>query len=53
MKTKLLTVLGVLITLMVAVPSILSYRATLNNTTLNLEEELTATIVTGSRYDNR
>ena len=44
-KTKLLTTLGVLITLMVAVPSILSYRSTLNNTTKSLEEELTATIV--------
>lgn len=44
-KTKLLTTLGLLITLMVAVPSILSYRTTLNNTTKNLEEELTATIV--------
>ncbi len=44
-KTKLLTTLGVLITLMVAVPSILSYKSTLNNTTKNLEEELTATIV--------
>jgi methyl-accepting chemotaxis protein len=43
-KTKLLTVLGVLITLMVAVPSILSYRATLNNTSLALEEQLTAAI---------
>lgn len=43
-KTKLLTVLGVLITLMVAVPGVLSYRATLYNTTLNLEMELTAKI---------
>jgi methyl-accepting chemotaxis protein len=43
-KTKLLTVLGLLITLMVAVPSILSYRATLNNTTLKLEEELSTII---------
>jgi methyl-accepting chemotaxis protein len=44
-KTKLLTVLGILITLMVAVPSILSYRAALNNTALALEEQLTAAIV--------
>jgi methyl-accepting chemotaxis protein len=44
-KTKLLTTLGVLITLMVAVPSILSYRATLNNTTKTLEEELTAAVL--------
>ncbi|MGB3223354.1 MAG: methyl-accepting chemotaxis protein [Desulforhopalus sp.] len=44
-KTKLLTTLGVLITLMVAVPSILSYRTTLNNAALNLEEELKATII--------
>jgi methyl-accepting chemotaxis protein len=44
-KTKLLSVLGVLITLMVAVPSILSYRATLNNTTKSLQEELTVSIV--------
>ncbi len=44
-KTKLLTTLGVLVTLMVAVPSILSYRTTLNNTTKSLEEELTATIL--------
>ena len=44
-KTKLLTVLGILITLMVAVPSILSYRASLNNTALALEEQLTAAIV--------
>ncbi len=44
-KTKLLTALGILITLMVAVPSILSYRTTLNNTTKNLEEDLTASII--------
>ena len=44
-KTKLLTTLGVLITLMVAVPSILSYRTTLGNTSKNLEEELKANIV--------
>ena len=44
-KTKLLVTLGFLITMMVAVPSILSYRTTLNNTALNLEEELTATIL--------
>jgi methyl-accepting chemotaxis protein len=44
-KTKLLTTLGVLITLMVAVPSILSYRATLNNTTKTLEEDLTAAVL--------
>ncbi len=43
-KTKLLTTLGILITLMVAVPSVLSYRATLNNTTKKLEEELTSSI---------
>jgi methyl-accepting chemotaxis protein len=43
-KTKLLTVLGLLITLMVAVPSILSYRTALNNTTLKLEDELSTII---------
>lgn len=43
-KTRLLTTLGLLITVMVAVPSILSYRATLNNTTQKVEEELIATI---------
>ncbi len=43
-KTKLLSVLGMLITLMVAVPSIVSYRATLSNTTKSLQEELTVTI---------
>jgi len=43
-KTKLLTVLGILITLMVAVPSILSYRTSLNNTIRNIEEELKATL---------
>jgi len=43
-KTKLLTTLGVLVTLMVAVPSILSYRATLNNTSQKLAEELTIKI---------
>jgi len=41
-KSKLLTTLGILITLMVAVPSIISYRTTLNNTALNQEQELTA-----------
>ncbi len=44
-KTKLLTVLGLLITLMVAVPSILSYRAAFNNTILKLEEELSTIIL--------
>ena len=43
-KTKLLVTLGLLITMMVAVPSILSYRTSLNNTAQDLEEELTATI---------
>jgi len=43
-KTKLLVILGVLITLLIAIPSILSYRATLNNATTRLEHELTATI---------
>lgn len=43
-KTKLLTTLGILITLMVAVPSILSYRAAIDSTTKNLENELTANI---------
>lgn len=43
-KTKLLITLGILITLMVAVPSILSYKNTLNTTTRNLDEELRATI---------
>ncbi len=43
-KTKLLTTLGLLITLMVAVPSILSYRATLSNTSEKMAEELTAKI---------
>ncbi len=43
-KTKLLTVLGLLITLMVAVPSVLSYRTTLNNATLKIEEELSGRI---------
>ncbi len=41
-KTKLLVILGILITLMVAVPSIMSYRSALSNTTKSLEEELTA-----------
>ncbi len=43
-KTKLLSVLGILLTLMVAVPSYLSYRETISNTELNLEIELEANI---------
>lgn len=39
-KTKLLTALGILITLIVAVPSIVSYQNTINNTSTRLEEEL-------------
>lgn len=44
-KTKLLATLGILITLMVAVPSIMSYRTALNNTTKSLEEELTVAVL--------
>ena len=43
-KTKLLVTLGLLITLLIAIPTILSYRVTLNNATVRLEHELTATI---------
>ncbi len=44
-KTKLLATLGILITLMVAVPSIMSYRPALNNTIKSLEEELTVAVL--------
>lgn len=44
-KTKLLATLGILITLMVAVPSIMSYRSALSNTTKSLEEELTVAVL--------
>ncbi len=43
-KAKLMATLGVLITLLIAVPTILSYRATINNTTASIEHELTVTI---------
>jgi methyl-accepting chemotaxis protein len=44
-KTKLLATLGILITLMVAVPSIMSYRSAISNTTKSLEEELTVSVL--------
>ncbi|MBU1564507.1 MAG: hypothetical protein KJ630_02630 [Proteobacteria bacterium] len=44
-KTKLLTILGLLITLMIAIPSVLSYKKTLQNTTSRIEQELTGNIV--------
>ena len=43
-KTKLLTTLGLLITLMIAIPSFLSYRTTISNAVSRLEEEMTASI---------
>ena len=39
-KTKLLTALGVLITIMIVVPSFLSYRTSMQNVTSTIEEEL-------------
>ncbi len=44
-KTKLLTILGIMITLMVAIPSALSYRTTLQNTVSQVERNLTESIV--------
>ncbi len=44
-KTKLLATLGLLISLMVVVPIILSYQATLKNLDSKLEEELSRTIL--------
>ncbi|MGB3221512.1 MAG: methyl-accepting chemotaxis protein [Desulforhopalus sp.] len=44
-KTKLLATLGILITLMVAVPSIMSYLSAISNTTKTLEEELTVAVL--------
>ena len=44
-KTKLLTILGILITLMIAIPSGLSYRATLQNATSRVERELTGNVL--------
>lgn len=44
-KTRLLTTLGVLITLMVAIPSFLSYRSTIDNAVSRLEEELTDAVI--------
>lgn len=44
-KTKLLTTLGLLVTLMVAIPSFFSYRTTIENAVSRLEEELTTAIV--------
>lgn len=43
-KTKLLTTLGILLTLMVAVPSFFSYRSTIDSTTSKLTQELKSTI---------
>lgn len=43
-KTKLLVTLGLLITLLVAIPSILSYRSTLEKTSQQLEADLRETI---------
>lgn len=43
-KTKLLVALGILITLLVAVPSIVSYRTSLENTQKGVEAELRARI---------
>lgn len=43
-KTKLLTVLGILLTLMVAVPSYFSYQSTIDTTMEKLSQELKATI---------
>ncbi len=44
-KTKLLTILGILITLMVAVPSLFSYRSTLQNATSRVERDLSENII--------
>ncbi len=43
-KTQLLTVLGLLITLMVALPTFFSYQQTLSTTSRQLEDELTTVI---------
>jgi methyl-accepting chemotaxis protein len=43
-KTKLLTTLGILLTLMVAVPTFMSYRSTLTSTDVQLREDLKSTI---------
>lgn len=39
-KSKVLTVLGILITLMIAVPSVINYKATINNALLSVNTEL-------------
>jgi|GEM_PF-1353778 len=44
-KTKLLTILGILITLMIAIPSVLSYRSTLQNAISGIEQDLSGNIV--------
>lgn len=44
-KTKLLTILGLLITLMIAIPSVFSYNRTLQNATSLLEMELSRDLV--------
>ncbi|MFN2353569.1 MAG: cache domain-containing protein, partial [Desulfopila sp.] len=43
-KTRLLTTLGILLTLMVAVPTFMSYKSTLTTTEAQLREELRSTI---------
>ena len=44
-KTKLLTILGILITLMVAIPSILSYKTTLQNAISGAKQDLSGMTV--------
>jgi methyl-accepting chemotaxis protein len=44
-KTKVLTILGILITLMIAIPSVLSYRSTLQNAISRVEQDLSGNIV--------
>lgn len=43
-KSKLLVILGIIITLMIALPTYLSYRSTLQNTEIQLQNELEATL---------
>ena len=48
-KTKMLTVLGVLVTLMIAVPSVINYNATIKNALNNVEQELRGNIRSASQ----